>query len=240
MADKRMLSKTILESDNFLDMSKASQALYIHLNMSADDEGFVNSVRRIIRATDSSTDSLDELIDNGYIIAFGSGVVVITHWKQHNYIKADRFKPTAYQAEKALLTETPTKIYTLRVNAEQSGTDLETECIQSGSTSDTQISLDQYRRGENPRTEDTVNKRFVPPTLEDVRDYCSEQGYNVNAKLIYSYYSANGWMRGNSHIVDWKAAVDVWVERGYEFAPAKKSTPVPAVNSVPDILDEIF
>ena len=76
MADKRMLSKTILESDNFLDMSKASQALYIHLNMSADDEGFVNSVRRIIRATDSSTDSLDELIDNGYIIAFGSGVVV--------------------------------------------------------------------------------------------------------------------------------------------------------------------
>lgn len=229
MAARRMFAFAITSSDAFLDMPLSAQALYFHLCLSADDDGFVNCANKIRKMLEAPAEDMKLLEDKGYIIPFKSGIIVIRHWCQHNCIQKDRYKPTVYQDEKALLTLTKAKVYKLY-----------TECSQDASEVEPQMKKDQHRGEEVPRTEDVEDKRFVPPTLEDVRDYCSEQGYNVNAKLIYSYYSANGWMRGNSHIVDWKAAVDVWVERGYEFAPAKKSTPVPAVDSVPDILDEIF
>lgn len=229
MAARRMFAFAITSSDAFLDMPLSAQALYFHLCLSADDDGFVNCANKIRKMLEAPAEDMKLLEDKGYVIPFSSGIIVIRHWCQHNCIQKDRYKPTVYQDEKALLTLTKAKVY-----------ELDTECSQDASEVEPQMRKDQHRGEEVPRTEDAEDKGFVPPTLEEVRDYCSEQGYNVNAKLIYSYYSANGWMRGNSHIVDWKAAVDVWVERGYEFAPAKKSTPVPAVNSVPDILDEIF
>lgn len=113
MAERRMFAKTIIDSDAFLDMPLSSQALYFHLSMRADDEGFINNPRKIQRMIGSSDDDLRILMAKNFILAFESGVIVIKHWKIHNYIRNDRFKPTMYQDEKALLSEKDNKSYSL-------------------------------------------------------------------------------------------------------------------------------
>lgn len=113
MAERRMFSKTIIDSDMFLDMPTSSRLLYFDLSMRADDDGFVNSPKKIIRMTGASQDDLKLLIAKNFIIPFESGVVVIKHWKIHNYIRNDRYKPTICQEEKAMLDETESKEYVL-------------------------------------------------------------------------------------------------------------------------------
>ena len=105
MAERRMFAKMLIDSDSFLDMPPTAQNLYFHLSMRADDDGFVNSPRKIQRMVSAADDDLKLLLAKGYIIAFESGVIVIKHWKMHNYIQKDRYKPTIYQHEKSLLEQ---------------------------------------------------------------------------------------------------------------------------------------
>jgi len=102
MARRRMFSADIVNQDNFLDMPIDSQLLYFHLGMLADDEGFV-SPKRIMRMIGSSEDSLKLLLAKGFVIPFESGVIVIKHWKQNNYIQKDRFTPSIFHKERDLL-----------------------------------------------------------------------------------------------------------------------------------------
>ena len=104
MAERRMFSKRIISSDAFMDMSASAQMLYFHLSMWADDEGFVNNSKTIQRMCGADSEDMSELIKNGLVIRFESGIVAITHWKTHNYIRGDRIKPTFCTDEKALLT----------------------------------------------------------------------------------------------------------------------------------------
>lgn len=113
MAERRMFAKTIIDSDAFLEMPLSTQALYFHLGMRADDDGFVNSPKRIQRLINCSDDDLKLLIAKNFIIPFESGVVVIKHWKIHNYIRSDRYKATAYLEEKQQLTLKENNAYTL-------------------------------------------------------------------------------------------------------------------------------
>ena len=99
MADKRMFTQKIIDSDAFLDMPLSSQALYFHLNMRADDDGFVNNPKRIQRTVGASEDDLKLLIVKRFVIGFDSGVIVIKHWKMHNTLRKDRYNPTQYQEE---------------------------------------------------------------------------------------------------------------------------------------------
>jgi len=108
-----MFAKTIIDSDAFLDMPLSSQALYFHLSMRADDDGFINNPKKIQRMVGCGDDDLKLLIAKNFIIPFDSGVVVIKHWKIHNYIQKDRYKETVYQEEKALLSTKSNKSYTL-------------------------------------------------------------------------------------------------------------------------------
>lgn len=103
MAERRMFAKTIIDSDTFLDMPLSTQALYFHLSMRADDDGFINNPRKIQRSIGATDDDLKLLIAKQFTIPFESGVVVIKHWRLHNYIQKDRYKPTIYQDEKAQL-----------------------------------------------------------------------------------------------------------------------------------------
>lgn len=107
-----MFAKTIIDSDAFLDMPLSSQALYFHLSMRADDDGFINNPKKIQRMVGASDDDLKLLVAKRFIIPFESGIVVIKHWKIHNYIQKDRYKPTIYQEEKKLLTEKDNNVYT--------------------------------------------------------------------------------------------------------------------------------
>ena len=97
MAERRMFSKTIIDSDMFLDMPLSAQALYFHLSMRADDDGFLNNAQKIIRMTNASKNDFDLLLIKSFIIKFEDGVCVIKHWRIHNYIRSDRYKPTIYQ-----------------------------------------------------------------------------------------------------------------------------------------------
>lgn len=103
MAERRMFAKTIIDSDAFLDMPLSAQALYFHLSMRADDDGFINNPKKIQRMIGGADDDLKLLIAKRFIIPFESGIVVIKHWKIHNYIRNDRYKETVYKDEKAQL-----------------------------------------------------------------------------------------------------------------------------------------
>lgn len=108
-----MFAKTIIDSDAFLDMPLSTQSLYFHLSMRADDEGFINNPKKIQRMIGASDDDLKLLIAKSFIIPFESGIVVIKHWKIHNYIRGDRIHLTKYIEEKALLKEKENGAYTI-------------------------------------------------------------------------------------------------------------------------------
>ena len=101
MAEKRMFSEKIIESDAFLDIPATAQMLYFHICMNADDDGFVNNPRKIIRMCGASDDDLKSLIDNRFLLSFDSGVVLVKHWRIHNYIPPNRYKPSCYVDEKS-------------------------------------------------------------------------------------------------------------------------------------------
>ena len=103
MAERRMFAKTIVDSDMFIDMPMSARLLYYDLAMRADDDGFVNSPKKIMRFVGASMDDMNVLIAKQFIIPFESGVVVIKHWRIHNYIRKDTYKETPYKDEKALL-----------------------------------------------------------------------------------------------------------------------------------------
>ena len=96
MAERRMFSKSIIDSDLFLDMPATTQMLYFHLAMRADDDGFINNPKRIMRMIGASDDDMRILIAKQFVILFDSGIVVIKHWRIHNYIRSDRYKPSIF------------------------------------------------------------------------------------------------------------------------------------------------
>lgn len=104
MAERRMFAKTIVLSDAFLDMPMSARCLYFTLGMFADDDGFVNSPRGIMRQCGASDDDLKVLLAKKFLLAFDSGVIVIKHWRINNYLQKDRYTPTKYLEEKATLT----------------------------------------------------------------------------------------------------------------------------------------
>ena len=228
MAERRMFAKTIIDSDMFLDMPLSTQALYFHLSMRADDDGFINNPRKIQRMVGGSDDDLRVLVMKRFILPFDSGVVVIKHWRIHNYIRNDRYKETVYKDEKAQLLMKENGAYT----------ELTTTGIPDGnqdvSTMDTQVRLgkDRLESGKDSVGEvieeeasppPTRSKRFVPPSVDEVRDYCQERGNSVDPQRFVDYYSSNGWMVGRTKMKDWKAAVRNWEQR--EKKPAKSSNP---------------
>lgn len=111
MAERRMLSRTILDSDKFLDMPLTTQALYIHLIMNADDDGFLNNSQKITRMIGAGKKDFELLISAEFIIDFNNGICAVKHWKLHNYIRSDRYKPTVYQDELRRLVVASNKVY---------------------------------------------------------------------------------------------------------------------------------
>lgn len=137
MAQRRMFSLSIVDSDAFMDMPLSTQALYFHLSMRADDDGFVNNPKRLQRLIGASDDDLKLLVAKRFILTFDSGIIVIKHWKMNNYIQKDRYTPTIYQDELKQLTTKENKSYT--------------ECIHSGYKMYTQdsIELDKSKSKES-------------------------------------------------------------------------------------------
>lgn len=131
MANRRMFSLDVIDTDVFLEMPLTTQALYFQLGMRADDDGFVSSPKRVLKMLDCKPDDLRILISRGYVIAFETGVIVITDWKTNNLIKTDRYKKTRYQEEFKQL-ELHNGSYNKKATVLPGESYQEIECIQNG------------------------------------------------------------------------------------------------------------
>lgn len=170
MAERRMFAKTIIDSDSFLDMPLSTQCLYFHLSMRADDDGFINNPKKIQRMVGASEDDLKLLIAKSFIITFDTGIVVIKHWKIHNYIQSDRYKPTVYREERDMLEMKCNRAYTLVGEA------MDTECIQDVSKVETQIRIDKNRLDKVNKEEKSLSDIMVfflqyPEVLKEFEEF---------------------------------------------------------------------
>jgi hypothetical protein len=164
-----MFTMKIVDSDAFLDMPLSTQCLYFHLNMRADDDGFISNPKRIKRLIGASDDDLKLLVAKRFVLEFDDGVIVIKHWRMHNTIQKDRYTPTAYQDELSLLGVKQNKAYSL---TEGEIIPLETKCIQNVSTDidkELDIGLEEdlgKRKSKKPQvvyypTDDLLNQAFT-------------------------------------------------------------------------------
>lgn len=149
MANKRMFTMKIVDSDSFLDMPLSTQCLYFHLNMRADDDGFVGNPKRICKLIGCNDDDLKLLIAKRFVLVFDNGVIVIKHWRMHNTIQKDRYTPTTYCDELKQLGIKDNKSYTL--------SPMETKCIQNVST-DIDIDIDIDKDIDKDINKDIENK----------------------------------------------------------------------------------
>ena len=143
MADKRMFSLSVVDTDWFLDLPLSTQALYFHLNMRADDDGFVDAPNSIVRKIGASKNDFDLLVAKRYVLRFESGIIVIKHWRMHNTIQKDRYHPTQFQDEMKKLAVKDNKSYTDNLDIIRNVSKSDTKRIQNVSSGlDIDLDLD--------------------------------------------------------------------------------------------------
>ena len=162
MAEKRMFTMKIIDSDAFLDMPLSSQALYFHLNMRADDDGFVNNPKKIQRMVGASDDDLKLLIAKRFILAYESGVIVIKHWRMHNTLRKDRYTPTQYTEEMETLLIKDNGSYTEKIIELPDGNHSATTWQPDGNQSAPQYSIDKNSIDKDRLVEDSMPSAPAP------------------------------------------------------------------------------
>ena len=209
MAQRRMFNKKITETDLFLDMPMSAQCLYFHLNMSADDDGFIGNVKTVKRMIGASDDDLKLLMAKEFIIPFESGVVVIKDWKIHNYIRSDRYAETVYLDEKKQLSISDNGRYAL------GAPNVIPNVIPTVDGWDTQVRLGKDRLG-NGNKEILSGDAEQPIPYASIIDYLNEQTEKkfkvssaANKKLIKARWN-EGYREDefrkviDNKVVDWK------------------------------------
>ena len=208
MAKKRMFSTQITESDAFTGMPLSSQALYFHLSLNSDDDGFLDSPRRVQRMIGASDDDMSLLIAKKFIIPFDSGVIVIKHWKINNYIRKDRYTPTVYTEEMSMLTTKENGAYSLGI---PDGNQVGDRRLPNGSIDKNRLdknSIDSSSRGGrvnllNKLTPEETETLFA--TYEDADYLIDEVEADINLKMkgaeidnfyryIIGYATKRGWL----------------------------------------------
>ena len=237
MAERRMFAKKVIASDVFLDMPLSTQALYFHLSMVADDEGFINNPKRIQRLIGSSDDDMKLLITKAYIIPFDSGIVVIRHWRVNNYLRSDRFSGTEYEWEKSLLTMNKNGVYELGIPTG----------IPSGIPLDYQATdkrYPQYSVGEDSIGKDSIGGVGESVlTAEEYSDLVSRLGatdtdYYIQRVIAFKKKKPNAIFDTKSTILKWaredKASGKGHVENG--AGAIEKTYTAEALNAMFDNL----
>lgn len=178
MAQRRMFSLQIVDTDAFLEMPTSSQLLYFHLAMRADDDGFVANPKKIIRVIGTQEDDYKILIAKRFLLTFESGVVVIKHWKIHNYIQNDRYTQTKYVDERENLTLKDNGSYTER--------------IQNGYKLDTQVRLGKVSKGkvrlDTASLENLKKTFFENPLMEKIQRIYPDRDYDFQFDLMIDWW----------------------------------------------------
>lgn len=191
MAERRMFAKTIIDSDAFLDMPLSAQCLYFHLSMRADDDGFLNNAKKIMRTINANQNDYDLLVAKSFIIQFNDGICVIKHWRINNYLRSDRYKATIYQEQKAMLEIKDNGRYSL---IKEDGIPLG---IPKVHRLETQDSIGKNSIVKDSIGKDNINNPPYPP-LEggegDPSKYDFDKHTNLeNAKYVLNYKHFSEW-----------------------------------------------
>lgn len=218
MAEKRMFSKQITRSDAFLDMPRSTRLLYYDLSLDADDDGFLDKFKSVMRLTGASEDDLKLLIAKSFIIPFENGIMVIKHWRINNIIRNDRYRPTAYQDLKNQLILKENGSYSLKKTEVgiPTGYQVDTKwipmvCVDKNSIGKDRLDKDSIEViGEQVAT---LSKRFKKPTIEEIRAYCEERKNGIDAEQFFHFYESKKWMIGKDPMSNWKSAVITWEKR---------------------------
>ena len=214
MAERRMFCKDITESDAFLDMPLSTQALYFHLGMVADDDGFIGSPKKIVRSISASEDDLKLLIAKRFILSFASGIIVIKHWKMNNYIRNDRYKETVYLEEKK----------TLQLKGNGSYTELDTIGIPNDNQMETQDRIGKDRIGKDRignvvvlNYQDVI-KRYeeeiglaTPTTAMTFESYLDDLSAEILIKAIEIASERN-----KKNLAYIKGILNSWISKGFK------------------------
>ena len=156
MAERRMMAKSVIEADSFMDLPMSTQCLYFHMLLRADDDGFIKNPSAIRRAIGCSSDDMTLLVAKRFILPFESGVIVIRHWKIHNYIQKDRYRPSGCEEAKQIETDA-NKAYKIKASEAlypeciQNVSKLDTECIQSVSIGKDRLGKSIYAAAADAR-----------------------------------------------------------------------------------------
>ncbi len=215
MAEKRMFTQKVIDSDAFLDMPLSTQALYFHLNMRADDDGFVNNPKRIQRTIGASEDDLKLLIVKRFVIGFESGVLVIKHWRMHNTLRKDRYNPTQYQDELATLEINASDVYMERLplpadtpksvstTCQPNGNRLATTRQPNGNHLATQYSIDKFSRDKGSTVEISTD------------DADSDESVSLSPKkpVAHKYGEYNNVLLTDDELTKLQANFPDWADR---------------------------
>ena len=234
MAERRMMTRKVTDDDHFMALSSSAQALYLHLMMGADDDGFNNQVTVAMFRGHASVQDLQALLEARYVYQFDDGVIVIRHWRMANALRKDRYTATAFRDDLAQLRIDERGVYHLAENgtvAERlpSGCQVVAERLPDGCRV-VAASAPQDSIGKDSIGKDSIGERdnapargFTPPTLDDVIRYAKDNSLTLDAQAFVDYYAGRGWTMGNTPMADWRAAVRNWARRD-----AERQTPKPA------------
>ena len=209
MAERRMFAKTIVLSDAFLDLPLSARCLYFTLGMLADDDGFVNNPKSIMRQTGASVDDLNLLVAKRFLLCFDSGVIVIKHWRINNYLRNDRYVETKYIEERRSLSTDENGAYRFGIPGGIPSNGIP-RIVKDSIVKDSIVKESVNDGSEALPAKPPAPAQFVPPSVDEVRAYCTERGNGVDAERFVDYYTARGWLAGKSKMKDWKAAVRTW------------------------------
>jgi hypothetical protein len=224
MAERRMFALKIIDSDAFLDMPASTQNLYFHLSMRADDDGFISNPKKIMRMIGASDDDIKILLSKRFLLSFDTGIVVIKHWRLHNYIAKDRYNETIYKEEKEKLFVKANGAYT---DHPEPVLIPYTDCIQDDDTGKVRLGkVSEVKDKEETPDKPAKRASFQKPSLDEVKAYCQERKNKVDPAKFLAYYDSNGWKVGRNAMKDWRAAVRTWEGNGYD-SKQSYSKPLP-------------
>ena len=213
-----MFAKTIVFSDAFLDMPATARCLYFTLGMVADDDGFVNNPKSIMRQCGAQEDDMKLLLLKKFVLSFDSGIIVIKHWRINNYLRCDRYSETKYKEEKDSLELDENGSYRLAPVGIPDG--IPDGIPYSGYPQDRigKVRTVKDKERKNVKKESS----FIPPTFEEVSEYCAQRDSSVDPKTFFDYFTAGDWKDSAGRPVkNWKQKLITW-----ERMDSKRGKPV--------------
>ena len=246
MAERRMVSKTIMQTQKFLRLPLETQALYVHLVINSDDDGIVEAFP-VVRMIGASEDSLGLLVIKQFIKPLNQDMVYfITDFNEQNKIRPDRHKPSIHrnlaiqqlglEVEGSRLVEPGNEVPELPEGSQTIDGQVTDKCPHSiGKDS---IGKDSVYSGCDKSQ--PTRTHFTPPTLEEVKAYCIERNNNIDAEYFIDFQEARGWVLSNGKkMKDWKATIRTWERNNYNRKPVNKNSKEDAINVVNNLMSKL-